>query len=644
MPLGDSRTTTPSIAVLGTDAVIAALPATPVQLAHACLLAGYDHVVPASWGDELLAAECLRELETRGPVPAIQCSCPRVAARLLRLGADLSPLIISLVPPPVAVARYLRMHFGETRIRITYVGRCPAGSDPSFDAHFAPAELLDRLAESDIDPIDQPTAFDSVIPPDRRRFLSLPGGTPTADAVRALGDGRSLVELAALSADQLAQRLLGGDPVLVDLAPAAACDCAGADREGGRAALARHEPPRAHAAVLDAQPTLTLGLPLPLAAREVVDIVSTSPSPSLVQPPAAAPLAAAPRTSDDVRSRDEPISLGRRRLHPSPPAGMRPILGSAPTARSGEGRVLPRAYVARRRHPGEPRTDPAKLHPPHQAPAAPAALAPRAAVSPRAAPSPTDTAPSAQAHSPERVVARSPVPRADDTTRAPTTDSILATPPSASRALGAAPVSRPTPVAAPASVPASKVAAAERDATLVLGSRAFLGLLAGVVIVGVVLGLVGARMLARDVVPTATALQRDTATLVSSPPVTLAPPTTPLSAPVESIAPGLETSAPPVGEPDTVPAAAAATPPSPPTRERTVSRIERGTADIRLRPPRASRPTLPVATDSAARQAPARDTATSPLETERDRIRRELERRRARLDSLLRAREESTPR
>ena len=719
MPFGDSRTTTPSIAVLGTDAVIAALPATPVQLAHACLLAGYDHVVPASWGDELLATECLRELDARGPVPAIQCSCPRVAARLLRLGADLAPLIVSLVPPPVAVARYLRTHFGDTRVRITYVGRCPAGSDPAFDAHFAPGELLDRLAEHGIDPIDQPTAFDSVIPPDRRRFVSLPGGVPTADAVHALGGGRALVELTALSVDQLAQRLLGGDPVLVDLAPAADCDCAGGERAGARAAVAMHEPPRARTPILEAQPTLALALPLPHAARDAVDIVSTPPISVPVPPPerpAESPgiaAADAPRIRDDLRSRDEPISLGRRRLQ-SPPAGVRPIMGSAPTARS-EGRILPRAYVARRRHSGEPRTDPAGVLPPStgatppasRAADAPARAEPPAtptAVSPPGAPRPSEQrvahpvaapanpgaeraervpqsrlqtaaaeearvaplspdrqpspspAPPPLAQTGERAVARPPVARADDSVGAPTTDSILATPPSASPALRstAAPPRRASAVA-----PAKPPVPAEREATLVLGSRAFIGLLAGVVIVGIVLGLVAARVLASAARPAAaaTALHADTAALAPAPLVTSAADSSTSAADssardstvVDSATVTASDSSAAADSLATQPgrtATPAATPPAiaPPSsrttsaRDRTVTRIERGTADVGTR---RTRPPPAVVTDSAARQA-ARD-SLAPLEIEREQIRREIERRRARLDSLLRARD-SVPR
>lgn len=687
VPFGESRTTTPSIAVLGTDAVVAALPATPVQLAHACLLAGYDHVVPASWGDELLATECLRELEARGPVPAIQCSCPRVAARLLRLGADLAPLIVSLVPPPVAVARYLRTHFGETRVRITYVGRCPSGSDPAFDAHFAPGELLDRLAEHGIDPIDQPTAFDSVIPPDRRRFVSLPGGAPTPDAVQSLGGGRSLVELTALSVDQLAQRLLGGDPVLVDLAPAADCHCAGGEKAGARAALAVHEPPRARTPILEAQPALALGLPLPHAARDAVDLVSMPPiagpaqSPEPVLEPLASAVSGAARLRDDLRSRDEPISLGRRRLQ-SPPAGVRPIMGSAPTARSGEGRILPRAYVARRRHPGEPRTDPATVHPAN-ADATPRAARAIGALEPVAnralqttgEEAREETAPdvrsdqiSAPAPEPplaaagERAVARPPIARADDGVRAPTTDSILATPPSASPALGTAAPPRRVSAAAPArqSAPAHRTAPPERDATLVLGSRAFVGLLAGVVIVGVVLGLVAARLLSGTTRPAAaaTAVHADTAAL--APPLaasaevasasdsiasdsiasdsSVADSATTASASdsiaADSLARDSQPATPSIAKRPVTPAPSRARS----ARDRTVTRVERGTTDVGTR---LTRPATSAAADSTARQA-ARD-SLAPIETERDRIRRELERRRARLDSLLRARD-SVPR
>src|SRR5947208_16900235 len=96
------------IVVLGTDALLAAAPATPVQRAHACLRAGFANVVPASWGDEILAAAVLRRLPNFGSGPVIQCSCPIVAHRLLTVGGDLRPVMLALVPPPVAIARYIR--------------------------------------------------------------------------------------------------------------------------------------------------------------------------------------------------------------------------------------------------------------------------------------------------------------------------------------------------------------------------------------------------------------------------------------------------------------------------------------------------------------------------------------------------------
>jgi hypothetical protein len=41
--------------ILGNDAILAAEPSTTAQLAHACGAAGFDIIVPPSWGDELVA-------------------------------------------------------------------------------------------------------------------------------------------------------------------------------------------------------------------------------------------------------------------------------------------------------------------------------------------------------------------------------------------------------------------------------------------------------------------------------------------------------------------------------------------------------------------------------------------------------------
>jgi iron only hydrogenase large subunit-like protein len=121
------------VVIIGNDAVLAAAPATPVQIAHACLRRGFTVAVPASWGDELVAAEAVRRLASRERGPAVMCVCPFVRSRLLAPGPDLAPFLVSLVSPPVATARYLRAVYGEHGVHITYIGGCPSAEDISID-------------------------------------------------------------------------------------------------------------------------------------------------------------------------------------------------------------------------------------------------------------------------------------------------------------------------------------------------------------------------------------------------------------------------------------------------------------------------------------------------------------------------------
>src|SRR5947209_11077817 len=291
----DSATTRsmriPWIGVLGADARLAALPATPIQLAHACALVGYQHSIPASWGDELIAAASLRALRDHAPMPAIQCSCPYVAHRLLAVGTDLRPFLVSLVAPPVVLARYLRPLYERRRLRIPYVGRCPGAADDSIDARLTPEELLATFADHHVSLEEQPDAFDSVIPPDRRRFRSQPGGLPTAEMLwrnNAEGRGgvaRSLVELYGDELPvELAQHLLAGKPVLIDVAPKLGCVCSGASAHAApadaRARVTALEPPRAMRPVVDESVATDAMLPLPASPRSVIDIVSPPVTPT----------------------------------------------------------------------------------------------------------------------------------------------------------------------------------------------------------------------------------------------------------------------------------------------------------------------------------------------------------------------------
>ncbi|MEO7083568.1 MAG: hypothetical protein ABI442_22810 [Gemmatimonadaceae bacterium] len=298
------------IVILGTDALLAAAPATPVQLAHACLRGGFANVIPASWGDELVASAVMRALPDFGGAPAIQCSCPLVAHRLLSVGPDLRPALVPLVPPPVAIARYLRSIAGPSTVRITYVGACAGAIDSSIDIRMTPTALIELLAERDIMLDEQPRVFDSVLPYDRRRFQSQPGGAPSADSLRREGGSRTLVEVDGPDlVGEIAQHLLGGRSVLIDVAPALGCVCSGAvdgvAGQGARSHVVALEPPRSPTPIIDELPSLDLGLSVPAAARSAVDVM------------------AAPR-------RD-------------------PVVSVATPARSVDGKPLPRAYVARRR-------------------------------------------------------------------------------------------------------------------------------------------------------------------------------------------------------------------------------------------------------------------------------------------------------
>ena len=242
--------------ILGADAVLAALPASPVQLAHACQALGFQLAAPATWGDELIAESCLEQLAGYEHPSAVMCSCPLVTQRLTRTSSTLEPFMLTFTSPPVATARYLRSAFSGQRLHITYAGACPGADDESIDARLRPSDLLDAFVEHGIVVGAQPQCFEALVPLDRRRFYSLPGGVPTRDHLERVAR-RELIELTGDDVVlELSQQLIDAAPALLDLAPSLGCACAGAGehtmRGNARAGLLTLEPPRARQSVLDA--------------------------------------------------------------------------------------------------------------------------------------------------------------------------------------------------------------------------------------------------------------------------------------------------------------------------------------------------------------------------------------------------------
>jgi hypothetical protein len=343
------------VAVLGTDALLAAFPATPVQLAHACLRAGFASVIPASWGDELIAAAMLRRLPRFGSGPVIQCSCPIVAHRLLSVGGDLRPVMLPLVSPPVAVARYVRALSQPTRTRITYVGACPGANDDSIDIRMMPEALIAMLAERNITVDEQPRVFDSIIPPDRRRYRSQPGGIPSAEVLWTENGSRTIVEIDGEDlVTELAQHLLTGKNVLLDASARVGCVCSGAV-PGSAVSEARiqvlaHEPPRSATAIVEERAPIDLDLPVPAVSRTPIDITAIPVHAGGMQLLTAVQAA---ESSFGTRSTPprSPIVSDQRPARASGPVSSRNIAASVTPSRDAERRSLPRTYVGRRRSP-----------------------------------------------------------------------------------------------------------------------------------------------------------------------------------------------------------------------------------------------------------------------------------------------------
>ena len=293
-----------AIVVIGTDSLIEALPARPIQVAHACGALGFDLAIPLSWGDELVAEATLQALESRPSGPAVLCTCPLVRRRLLSRGAELAGSMISVVSPPVALARHLRATVGARLTSLSFVGACPEAKPPEYDVSYTPEEFFGILRARGVVLDDQPDVFNDRIPPSRQRFNSLPGGCPTAESLWRRGGQRSLVELENEGFPvELAQHLVSSEKVLVDPTSALGCSCSGVTSSttgySARIAVTSLEPARATAPIIVIDQSQDLSLPIEQAAPAIEEIDFQEPQ-SVA--PRRAPIAVTPVNALRVRT------------------------------------------------------------------------------------------------------------------------------------------------------------------------------------------------------------------------------------------------------------------------------------------------------------------------------------------------------
>jgi len=349
----------PSFALLGADAFLAARPATPVQLMHACTRGGYDAAIPATWGDELIAERCIERLAERTLGPAVFCACSYVRDRLLAPGPDLAPFMLSFVAPPVAAARYLRQLYAGRPIDITYVGACPSADDEAIDRQVASKAFFAELRGQGIILSQQPTIFNSMFAPDRRRCLSQPGGLPTPQLLERQSMPRELVEVAGFEyAAELAQHLILSEPVLIDLATRSGCACSGAavgiPPTEARSSVVSLEPPRSAQPIVEHDLEVSVDLPIPVPSADR----SPPPPPRDDVPPARAPDADEfPDWPGETVARfARTVPIGDQRP-PSPPGDQRVASPPGTVAPSTERPRSPSAELADMPQPPRPEVE-----------------------------------------------------------------------------------------------------------------------------------------------------------------------------------------------------------------------------------------------------------------------------------------------
>jgi hypothetical protein len=283
------------VAILGTDTMLAARPVEPLQLTVACQRAGFDFVVPVSWGEEVIATYIGERLSSSHVSTLVVSTCPLVEQHVH--SAPIRTPVLQTVSPPIASARYLRSALHPRTVHITYVGACPGATHAEIDVHCLPDVLFTRLVEAGIDASRQPRHLDGQVPAERARYASVPGGVPECNWLMARAEMR-VVQAAPVTAD-VVSALHRDETLVIDLAPACRCVCA-RDRLGA----ARLEPPRS---------------PGPVIANVRVTVAAT-PEAAIQEPVVTEPERARQPSSPERRARFAENGLSADEAPPLPPA------------------------------------------------------------------------------------------------------------------------------------------------------------------------------------------------------------------------------------------------------------------------------------------------------------------------------------
>ncbi|MCG8469216.1 MAG: diguanylate cyclase, partial [Gemmatimonadetes bacterium] len=170
----------PVVLIVPPEIFIQFYPAGPEQVINALQAAGFDQVHFESLGDELVALAYLRMWRDNEEKRTwIRSTNPIVVEYCRAKHPELLPYLAPIVPPALALARYLR-HAGEDRPLI-YAGLDfpEVNGERHFAAAVSLAELATFLRERRVDPLQQSSLMRSM-PPERRRFLAAAGGLPLA--------------------------------------------------------------------------------------------------------------------------------------------------------------------------------------------------------------------------------------------------------------------------------------------------------------------------------------------------------------------------------------------------------------------------------------------------------------------------------